>query len=308
MKEFLRDHWLKIPIVLYALGFVVHNLFLSNFGSYEFELVQAKYILSGFGVVAFSIACFAYISIKVNLSDIFDMFNLDKLLPWLLRVISLPYAFYTFLYLSSVSELSGSDDPFSLLIFWSFLLGNAVVSFSIFGLVYSHLNGNDWVARLGHFLSKLLAIPMIVSTVVIGVHMPEFMSVVQATTYLFFVLIGIGLSQQDDKIGVNPEYLDVNAKESHKTNFTILFGLVAIIFMFGAMVSHYVEAIYPKIPIGLGGSKLEFVEIYSQNKVFSSQLIQETGNWTLYINNSTGNVEKIKTELIEKIILIRTDN
>jgi hypothetical protein len=68
--ELIEKHWIKIPVILYIVGFVVHNAYLSNFGSYEFQLVQAKYILSGFGLIGFSVVCFVYTGIKVNLSTL----------------------------------------------------------------------------------------------------------------------------------------------------------------------------------------------------------------------------------------------
>jgi len=75
MLKLKEDYWLKIPVILYTIGFIVHNVYLSQFGSHEFELIQAKYILSGFGLIGFSAVCFAFTSIRVNLSYIPDTFS-----------------------------------------------------------------------------------------------------------------------------------------------------------------------------------------------------------------------------------------
>ncbi len=66
--QFFREHYIKLPIVLYVLGFAVHNAYLSLYGSYEFELIQARYILSGIGFFGFVSICVAYMSFHLNLS------------------------------------------------------------------------------------------------------------------------------------------------------------------------------------------------------------------------------------------------
>lgn len=302
--EFLKKNWIKAPILLYVIGFVVHNTYLSNFGSYEFELVQAKYVFSGFGAVAFSVVCFAYISIRVNLSYIFDSLHLDNLLPWLLRVVSLPYVIYSLLYIDSVADLLISDNVLVRLSSPFFAIANFVVLFSIFDLVFMYSDGNKISARLLRSTFRVLAIPMIVVTLTIAWNNTEFSSVVKASTYFFFVLLGLGLRQEDREHGTEQDYLDSNAKKEHQELFTIFFGIIAIAFMVWAIVSNYVGAVYPKIPVALGGARIEHVEIYAENRVFRSKLIQESKGWFLYINSESGNVEKIKTQLVDKVVFI----
>lgn len=305
--ELLKNNWIKAPLLLYVIGFVVHNSYLSNFGNYEFELVQAKYILSGFGAVAFSAICFAYIAIKVNLSYIFDSLNIDKLLPWLLRVVSLPYVIYVFLYLDSATDLLINDNHLVKLSALFFIIANFVVIFSIFDLVFMYSEGEGLNARLIRSTFRVLAIPMILGTLVIAWNNAEFSSVVKASTYLFFGFLGIGLRQEDRKHGVEPDYLDSNANEEHQDLFTIFFGVIAISFILWTIVSNYVNAIYPKLPVALGGAKIEQVEIHSGDNTVQSKLIQETPNWILYINEESGNVEKIRSSLVNKIIYIEPD-
>ena len=300
--EFLKNNWLKIPILLYVVGFIVHNSYLASFGSYEFELVQAKYILSGFGAIAFSMICFAFISIKVNLSYIFDTFHIDKLLPWLLRVTCFPYFIYAFLYLDSITDLLINENVFIRLSTLFFVIANFVVVFSIFDLAFMYSKGERLSARVLRSLFRILSIPMILVTFIISWNIPEFSSVVKATTYLFFGLIGLGLRQEDRKYGFEPDYLDSNTEESHQDLFSIFFGVIAISFILWSIVSNYVNAIYPRIPVALGGAKIELVDIHSRGITTNSMLIQETDKWILYINNESGNVEKIKSSLVDKII------
>jgi hypothetical protein len=300
--EVLKNNWLKIPVLLYVVGFIVHNSYLANFGSYEFELVQAKYILSGFGTIAFSMICFAFISIKVNLSYVFDMFHIDKLLPWLLRVTCLPYFIYTFLYLDSITNLLINENILIRLSSLFFVIANFVVMFSICDLAFMYSKGGSLSARFLRSLFRVLSIPMILATFIISWNIPEFSSVVKAATYLFFCLIGLGLRQEDRKHGIEPDYLDSKTEESHQDLFTIFFGVIAISFILWVIVSNYVDAIYPRIPVAFGGAKIELVDIHSGSTTINSMLIQETNKWVLYINNDSGNVEKIKSSLVDKIV------
>ncbi|MFV7772280.1 hypothetical protein [Shewanella marisflavi] len=305
--EFLKNNWIKAPILLYVIGFVVHNSYLSAFGNYEFELVQAKYILSGFGAIAFSAICFAYISIKVNPSYIFDSLHIDKLLPWLLRVVSLPYVIYTFLYLDSVTDILTNDNSLVRLSSLFFLIANFVVWFSIIDLVFMYSEGKSLNARILRSSFRVIAVPMVIGTLIISWNNPDFSSVAKASAYLFFGFLGWGLRQEDRKHGIEPDYLDSNAKEKHQELFTIFLGIIAISFVLWTIVSNYVHAIYPKLPVALGGAKVEMVEIYSKDGTVISKLIQETPRWVLYINEDTGNVEKVKSNLVDKIIYIKPD-
>ena len=299
--EFLKNNWIKAPILLYVIGFVVHNTYLSNFGSYEFELVQAKYILSGFGAVAFYSICFAYISIKVNLSYIPDSLHFDKLLPWLLRVVSLPYVIYSFLYLDSATDLLIDGDSLVKLSALFFQTAAFVVTFSLFDLVFMYSEGERLNARVIRSVFRIISVPMIIATIIIAWNNAEFSSVVKASAYLFFVFLGLSFGQEDRKNCIEPDYLDSNTKEEHQNLFKIFFNIIAITFVLWLIVFNYVAAVYPKIPAALGGAKIELVQIYSGNKIISSKLIQETRDWILYINQETGNVEKIKSNLVEKI-------
>ena len=293
--------------MLYVIGFVVHNSYLSDFGSYEFELVQAKYILSGFGAVAFSAICFAYISIKVNLSYIFDSLHIDKFLPWLLRVVSLPYVIYSFLYLDRVTDLLANDDFLVRLTSLFFLIANIVVWFSIMDLVFMYSEGKSLSARIVRSYFRVIAVPMVIGTLIISWNNPDFSSVAKASTYFFFVFLGLGFRQYDRKHGIDPDYLDSNTKEEHQELFTIFFGIIGISFILWIIVSNYVHAIYPKLPVALGGAKVEMVEIYSKGGTVTSELIQETPIWVLYINKDTGNVEKVKSNLVDKIIYLKPE-
>lgn len=302
--EIWKHDWVKLPLLLYIAGFVVHNTYLASYGSHEFELVQAKYILSGFGVIAFSAICFAVISIKVNLSYVFDSLHIDKLLPWLLRVVSLPYVIYSVLYVDSWSGWLVNSNQITVIFSILFMVAHMVISFTVLDLVFMYSEGSKLSARLIRSVFRILAIPMIVSTLIFARYNPEFSSVLTASSYFFFALLGLGLSQEDKKFGVETDYLDSKAKEEHQDLFTLFFGAIAIAAVLWVVVNNYVSAIYPKIPVALGGAKVENVEIHLEDSVQNVQLIQETSNWILYVNPNTNQTEKLKSSTVNKIVYL----
>ncbi|KNC66322.1 hypothetical protein [Pseudoalteromonas ardens] len=298
----IEKHWIKIPAILYVVGFIVHNAYLSNFGSYEFQLVQAKYILSGFGAVGFSVICIVYTGIKVNVSNVSESLTLDKVLPWSLRVISLPYVIYEILYGKELFEIGGNaKDSLILMGGVASLIAHSVVACTILDITLMAGENEYRLKKALSFLSRLLSIPMLIFTLVIAWNIPEFSGVMKATTYFFFGYVAIALSQ-NDKGEIELRYTNPDIKERYDKLYQAAFSIVGVFFILWTIASYYTKYIYPKIPVALGGAKLEFVSINTKEKVYDSYLIQETKDWVMYIDKSSGQVEKIKTSLIEKIV------
>lgn len=301
--ELIEKHWIKIPIILYVAGFIVHNAYLSDFGSYEFQLVEAKYILSGFGFIGFSIVCFVYTGIKVNLSNISSNLKIDKLLPWSLRVISLPYFVYTLLYGKDLFEVQNNAiDTISLIVPVASFVAHTVVIFSIFNIALMAGRKETWLSKTLDFLSRIIAIPMVLITLTIAWNIPEFSGIAKATTYFFFGYIGIAWNQDDKRNGIEPSYSDPETQEKHENVYQMAFGIIAIFLILWMVVSNYANYIYPRIPIALGGAKIEFVSIRTKERTYDAYLLQETKDWVMYEDKNSGNVEKIKTSLVEMIV------
>ncbi|WP_305816891.1 hypothetical protein [Photobacterium leiognathi] len=120
--------------------------------------------------------------------------------------------------------------------------------------------------------------------------------------YFFAGFIGLSLQQSDSKNGFEPDYLDSDAKKEHKNIFQVLVGTIAIFLIMCSAITKYSEVIYLNIPTALGGSKLEVATLFIGDKKIDAEVIQETSNWFLIINRSSGNIEKIKSSDINKIV------
>ena len=300
--ELIRKHAVKIPVLLYVLGFAVHNAYLSQFGSYEFELIQARYVLSGFGFLGFIAICVAYTSIQVNLSYVSDSYKVDKFLPWILRVVSLPGFIYNMLYSDSVLVLVKSSEVLDKIQLLYYSISSLVVFFSILDLVMMATKGNGFLARVTRSSHRILAFPMLAVALAIAWNIPEYSGIFKTTIYFFFGYIGISLYQADKKYGIEPDYLDEQAKDEHEDIFQMFVGVIALFFMLWSVISNYSNFIYPKFPTALGGSKLEQAQLFIKDKVIVSNVVQETERWFLIVNTKTGNTEKIKTSMVDKVV------
>lgn len=306
--ELINKYWLKISVALYVLGFVVHNVYLSQFGSHEFELIQAKYILSGFGLVGFVAICVAYMSIQVNLTYIADSLQIDKLLPWALRIVSLPYVIYSVLYIDDIVQgLGDTTNTFHSIMFIAFSLANYIVLMSLNDIVFMLSKGNGILARIMRSIYRILAIPMVLVTFVIAWNVPEFSGIFKTVIYFFFAFMVVALYQSDKKYGVKANYLDEGASENHESAFAMFVGLLCIFFILWTVVSDYTKYIYPNIPVALGGSKIQHVTIFTDNNTIDAGLIQETSSWMLFKNNETEQIEKIKSDTVKKIIYLHNN-
>lgn len=299
--DLLKENYVKVPILLYVLGFAVHNSYLSMFGSYEFELVQARYILSGVGFVGFIALSFSYMCIRVNLSYLPDNFKPKKLLPWLLRVVSLPSIYYVYLYSPDPRlepNMSAEDVALSLYI----SIGNFVVFMSLFNLIACLHDGNSLLSKLYRWTGYIFSIPVILLAFHVASLNEELKGIGFIIMCFFLGLVGLALQQADRKSGFEPDYLDSGAKKEHENSFQLLVGSMAILFIIWSAITKYSEIIYPNIPTALGGSKLESATLYIGDKKINAKIIQETNNWFLVINSSSGSIEKIKSSGINKIV------
>ncbi|EGR4363171.1 hypothetical protein DDM66_17435 [Vibrio cholerae] len=299
--QFFREHYIKLPIVLYVLGFAVHNAYLSLYGSYEFELIQARYILSGIGFFGFVSICVAYMSFHLNLSYLPYNYRIRIVLPWLLRVFSLPAIIYIFLHgQPRFSDVSSAKDELWL---WLYLLfGQLVVFSSLSNILFSLTSGNDIYAKIVRALSFWCAIPFLILCFYASSHSPELKSLVMFILCFLGGFAGLSLSHVNRNYDIEAEYLSPEAKEEHENSFQIIVGILALCFVCWSAISKYSEDIYPYIPTAIGGSKIEAATLYSGTGIASVEIIQETSSWFLVRNLDTKKIEKIKASSVDRVV------
>lgn len=302
LSELLENYWLKFPAALYALGLIVHNIYLFQFGVYEFELVEVRYILSGLGLVGFVLICWLYTSIRVNLSYIPDSLALKKLLPWLLRIVSLPYAVYLVLYGTDIVDVFSYSPELTFIFVLVSGIAYFVVFYSVTDLIFMTGDGDGLGSRVVRFLFRVLSLPILLFTLFVCTKSSEFSSIFWSTVSFFPLFLGLALFQLDKKHGVELNYLDSNALKKHENWFQIVFGLIGCIYVFGLVVSNYTENIYPRIPAALGGALTTTASIYSDGKVYKARIINENQSWILFQDlGGDAALVKLRSDSIDKV-------
>jgi hypothetical protein len=301
MYDFIQSNWLKVPVALYVAGFVVHNVYLSQFGVYEFELVEARYVLSGIGFLGFTALILAYSSIKIDLSCLENSCRIDKLLPWAARVLALPYVVFGILYGPEEFDLLDLTNGAAPIVIACSRVAHMIVGFAIFDLVLMPAEGDSLLARLTRSIYRIVPIPLLVVTIAIAVFNEQFRGVAFACTYPFFLFMGVAFYQVDKKHGIEPNYLDNNANAEHETYFVIIVGIISISVLMGILVTNYSQHIYPKIPSAIGGSRIEVAVILVNGTTQRVGIVQETKEWLIVRDPKTRKVSKIKIATVDRI-------
>lgn len=224
--EILKENWIKIPAVLYVLGFLVHNIWLSEYHSSSFDLLQAKYIFSGFAFLVFLIISFVVVSLRVNLSNIIDSYRPDKLAPWLLRICCFPYIVYGALNdggLFALDFASKDIAQFEFFLFYIKSLATLIFILMMMDVVYLYSDGEALGARVFRKIIRVISIPMILATLGVAVIDHEFGSLLRMIFFFFFGLIGVAMYQQDKLHGFDVNLLDKNAHEDHESTYSVFF-------------------------------------------------------------------------------------
>ncbi|MBB5321646.1 hypothetical protein [Marinobacter oulmenensis] len=302
LPKFMESNWLKASFLLYGVGLVVHNSYLAQFGIQEYELVEARYIVSGVGFIGFVVVCCTYMAIKVNLSYIGDSLKPKQLLPWLFRIFSLPYVVHLALFGNTLKDTFGSDLLLTNFVNGFTALAQFMVLFSVSDLVFMTSDGDKKPARVVRSLIRVWSVPFLLFTAFLAYSNAEFRGTVWATTYFFFLFLGLALVQSDSRHGVDPKYLDPNTSKEHEDRFQIIFGLLACFYIFWLVVTNYTENIYQRMPASLGGAKTFEAKIYTEEGSYEGIVLYETDSWLVFrAGGDNIKIVKIKADIVEKI-------
>ena len=113
MKEFLKTNLIRIiiiiPICSYAIGFFIHNSYLSKYQITNFELLKGRYILVGiFYIFILSILGFLLL-LHTSLSNVAENIKPRNLFLWLFRFEIILLVFYSFFPNKELSSLINVD-------------------------------------------------------------------------------------------------------------------------------------------------------------------------------------------------------
>lgn len=293
--DFLKNNYLRVPILLYLVGFVVHNSYLASYGSYEFELVQARYMLTGFGSVFIFTAMFLFVFYRTNISDVSKTYTPNILFPWLLRIASVPAGIYSILH-----EVNHLQLPYSA--FGAYMSFGVYFFYSSFILLFIEVvKGDKFKSKILKVMIYIITIPFIV-LLYYAVSESELLGQYSKfALFFFFGAYGVALSQDDEKKGLIVNHLDEGSDPKHEKYFSLILALLCLSYGTFQFVSIYAKHIYPYIPTALGGSKIVNATVFLADSKAKVKIIQEGHKWFLVYNLKTSTIEKIKSSEILKV-------
>ena len=87
-----------IPIILYIIGFFIHNVYLSVYNTFDFEIIQTKYIYVGLTFTIYAILAILFITLSVGNKSKAEKLPWLHLLNWCFKIPTSIFIVYFCLY------------------------------------------------------------------------------------------------------------------------------------------------------------------------------------------------------------------
>jgi len=162
-----NTYGIKLPILLYVIGFFVHNVYLSKYSFFESSILQTQYIFSGSVAFAIITGTIIFFILRLDLEKISNNLKPYNLLAWIVRFPILTLFIYILTIGSNplidgfLQQKVGRNAAFIIV----FILYNLVYCY-FFGLLfvsfgYYKLKDNKWIEPIKK-LYAIISIPLIV--------------------------------------------------------------------------------------------------------------------------------------------------
>jgi len=90
--------WLIIPLILYGIGFFIHKVYLSNYNTFDFEIIQTKYIYIGIIFTIYILLFILLMTLSVGNPRNSEKQELIIISSWLIRIPILAFCIYFLIY------------------------------------------------------------------------------------------------------------------------------------------------------------------------------------------------------------------
>jgi len=303
-----------IPICSYAIGFYIHNSYLSKYQITNFELLKGRYILVGiFYYFILSILGF-FLLLHTSLSNVAENINPKNLFLWLFRFEIILLVFYS-VFPNKESEYLINTDTSILGINISSNLNISIDSFttisSIFLLGVSIIMKGMWEKKKEkkiHFIITLILYLPVNYLIFFGMlNNPLFKIIVFFSGFVFFMLFSLCWGQR-----VAPEkkkypqasgiFSDYDTKASRREIENLVYIILSTTIYVIIFTSIYSRSIYEKLPQFFGGGKPVKVEIYYMDSTNDSGfLIDETSENVFFKFDKSNSISIINKAMIKEV-------
>jgi len=287
--------WLLIPFIFYGIGYFIHNSYLADYSSIDFEIIQTKYIYIGVLFLFYALGFLSLLLINLNPTAVIKLPLSLFIFPWLLRF---------FILILIVFFLIGPVDVTPLTLYKD-AKGNI---FLIAILVYSHIAITlyiSWfVAGLSAsspllILQKIIRIYFSISTIPVGYISllslrKTYFSLLDFTiAFLALFVFTLILARSIYELKIFEKSILLSKMST---------GFVFILFMFFLMIL-YSKNIYKFIPPSFGGAKPVYAIIYTEIDTIKCRIINENSEWLLIDKGGVPSYQRIRVNGIRDIFV-----
>lgn len=297
--------WLKVPILFYILGFLVHNLYMAKYNFSEFDLWQSKYILSGVVFAIFILLIFLLGTLKSDVKSPINYFK--KNLPTILSRVLI----FSLIITSGISSNLVQGDLRNFLSDSTSDIINVVVmflSYSIMTMILIDMLGNisDADKKFGKYVNiflKWASFPLLALFILIA-----YFNSLLFYVFIFFIIVlsfyyfaHYGKLDADRGVYITP--LAENVNEETQLNYGIFTSIVFLIIGVFSLTYFYSRTIYPNLPVSIGGAKPYEATIIYREDSLKVTIIGESKDWIIFQKSSSSQVERIKNQSVNKILI-----
>ena len=298
--------WLKIPFLLYGVGFLIHNIYLTKYSFFDFEIIQTKYIYTGLTAILFIVLIFIAIILRLDLDKADNNFKLKNFLAWAIRLPVLAIvlnvylgnnkSFIAGLPLQIIGEnLSNKISIILVGLSHLYLMGLLIVSLG------SSRTVDQKIINPARIVINVLSVPLFAIVIMSTFNNKDLSSIFTFLLILFVWVFSYLAGFSDGQKGISFISTPIKGKES---NIAIkLNRLIPNIFyssvLLGALYSYSIN-LYPLLPINLGGVKPVEIEIQMKDSSIKGSLILESPKWFL-IQEVDSTISRIRVDDILRI-------
>lgn len=307
----IESFGIKLPIALYVIGLFIHNAYLAKYSVSEFDILQTRYIYTGFTAVSLITAIFALLILRLDLTDFTVNLKPVNFLAWLARFPLVTLLLFFWLvpadslvhgYLRNALGATASIlfANFLMILAYGFLFGLIFVSF---GAVFKKDFG--WISKIKKALAWF-SIPLFALVYYLTFHYRQLDNVFFFMAFPAVLVLAFLGSASDAQRGIVFQSEAVPNTEGQLSKLFVRFVYPFFLFILATgVLLAYANRIYPMIQPNYGGGKPVDALIITRADTLRTKIISEDTNWLITLRSDTSDVVQVKSSDIEKLELLR---
>lgn len=300
------DILIRIPLLLYGAGFVIHTAYLAQFSVFESDLLQARYIFGGAMAVMFIGVSIWLSMMGLNLKTITRNFNPFNLMSWIGRICV--FAIASYLSLEGGNSLF-SELPFTMGSLSANTLNNIstpLISLSFLNIIINSAMPNYNKAdifwdSIFKKIQCMLSPVFITIAIFAAISNPIFLDVLKMYALIVGFIFAAFLGRNAARHGFISAYLDETEEPQKQRSIIHSFAPLLFILPILMILFSYGQLIYPILPSNLGGAKPVLVKVILGDKAIEGELISEGSKWITICKRESNEVYRLNIIEIEHI-------